>query len=194
MSHIEDPFATPEELDSQSQEKVKDAPKADEGTRTKRAGRSSTMALNGRAVDVQDYPEVSFPNWNETGHRYNDLMGYVPTDDLDISDVQSVNMEILHARRRLFRVQRALSDANRRAAEAKFEYRRKRARVLVGISGGTEKTREAIADVECEEEFGNLMVAEQLADELLNQSRAVKAELDALANLSHNIRAQMSMQ
>lgn len=200
VSQNEDPFSmsssTTDDLTTVEQSSDPET-KAEEGAKTKRSGRtprSSSMALNGRPVDVEEYSQVELPDWIESGRRYSELMEYVPEDDLDISDVHSVNREILSARRRLFRVQRALADANRKASEAKFAYRRKRARILVGISGGTEKTREATADVACEEEFGHLIVSEQLADELLNQSRAVKAELDSLANLSHNIRAQMSLQ
>jgi hypothetical protein len=157
---------------------------------TSKARNASSMAQAGSMVSLEDYPTRDFPSW---GDGDIDLLSYEPGVDIDISDLSAVSREILLARRRMFQVQRALTDAQRKAAETKFDHRRARNRYLIGLSGGTDKSREAMADVATEEEYGDMVVAEQVAADLLAQSRAVKAELDSLANLSHNIRAQINL-
>lgn len=66
-------------------------------------------------------------------------------------------------------------------------------RELVNMSGGTEKTRVAMAEIACEEWENDVAVTTQLVAELTNEQRIVSKELDILESLANNARAQIKI-
>lgn len=149
--------------------------------------RTAPMAMGGKAVREENTPrpvDPVFPSNDEF---------YEVDANVDYSDISTLNRDINRARRELFRQTRALNDAQAKEAQAKFRYRREHNRILISISGGSEKTRVAAADMETEGLYGEFLVAERVSESALNDLRAIRAELDALAGLSHNIRAQMQV-
>lgn len=151
--------------------------------------RSAPVALGGKRFDPDNLPnDNAFPEYPD------DEDDYVVEDDVDYIDVSSLNRQINRARSALFKATRRLKYAQRVEAEAKFNYKRAYNRTLAGLTGGSEKQRLATADLTTESLYSEVIIAERLSEEALNVLRAIRAELDALAGLSHNIRAQMQLQ
>lgn len=165
-------------------------PAADEAPAAPAGRRSAPVALGGRRFDPSSRQEADLPAYPD----YDLDSQYQVEEEVDYADIMNINRQINRARNMMFRAVRELKRAQRAEAEARFEYKRAYNRVLAGLSGGSEKQRLATADLETEELYGKVIVAERLADEALNFLRAMRAELDSLAGLSHNVRAQMQVQ
>lgn len=151
--------------------------------------RGTGLAYDGSPVMVSDEEEearhLSFP-----GHPGD----YSPTDEeVSFEDLGDINRQINRARVALFRGTQILAQTKREEADKEFLYKRAFNRALLKVSGGTEKTRVTTASLQTEDEWGEYMVAQRVAEEATNHLRAIRSELDALAGLSHNIRAQMNV-
>lgn len=164
------------------------SPETDEGPTVGR--RSVPVALAGKRFDPKVAPVAKMPEYPV----YDPSDDYKVLEDVDYSDVSSLNRDINIARATLFRAVERLKHAKRAESDARFTYNRAYNRVLAGLTGGSEKQRLAIADIQTEELYGKLIVEERLADEAVNFLRAIRSELDSLAGLSHNVRAQMQLQ
>lgn len=153
------------------------------------SSRTTPLAFAGRRVSAANYqkehPPV-FPADTITDD-------YQLDQGISFSEVHSINTQINRARAALFRANSALAEANRAEAAAKMKYRHAHALALIQVSGSSEKQRTAVADLATEEEYANLIVAEKISEEMLSQVRALRTELDALFNISHNLRAQMNL-
>jgi hypothetical protein len=152
--------------------------------------RGAPVASGGKRIDVAEMPstpqEVRYPS----GYVADE---YAVDENVDYNDLMTVNRDLIRARSRLFRATRILAEAQREEAAAKTKYKSAINRQLVMLSGGSEKQRQAIAEVQCEDLIGEWVVADRVADEALNHLRAVRSDLDALDTLSNNIRAQMKI-
>lgn len=129
-------------------------------------------------------------------HAFRSFPDDVPIvdEDFDFNDLLGVNKEIIRTRRRLYAATQEMKKSQRLEVQAKVAYNRKHAVTLIGLSGGTEKVRQAIADLESEEEYSTYLIAQQVSNEWTNMMRTLKADLDTLAGISHNIRAQIQAQ
>lgn len=152
--------------------------------------RAAAVAYNGRPVDLNRIPSAHMPPF--PGDQDPNFQ-YFPEAEIDYSDLSVLNRDINRARYRLFRANAALKEAQRKEAEAEFEYRRAHARVMAGLSGGSEKQRQAIADLKVEQEWADWMVAKQVAKEYESLLRQLRVDLDSLAGISHNVRAQINI-
>lgn len=151
---------------------------------------SSQVAYAGKLVDPSEFPNSPVPEYPETDTW---AFNYLPDAHADYSDISDLNRDINRSRFRLFRANSGLKEAQRQEVSAEIEYRRAHARVMAGLSGGSEKQRTAIADLKTEEEYANYMLAKQVAKEYESLVRQLRVDLDSLAGISHNIRAQMSL-
>lgn len=164
-------------------------PHVPERTSTAQRG-GSGIAADGRLLDPSHFPHKPMGTPPEDSA----LLGYVPSEeDFDFSDIHAVNQAINIARRRLFQATQELKHYQQEAAKAKYEWKSAVNRALVVMSGGTEKTRQAMAEIQTEDEYSAYLVAELAADSALTFLRSTRSDLDALMNVSHNVRAQMQV-
>ncbi|MBC9704524.1 MAG: hypothetical protein H9W81_06025 [Enterococcus sp.] len=105
-----------------------------------------------------------------------------------------LNRQINRTRAMVFRIKNRLQDARHEEAEASDIYRRALNRQMVGLSGGTVDKRKAIAEIATEDLYTNVVVAEAVVKDLVNQSYTLSRDLDALKTLADNLRKQMSIQ
>lgn len=152
--------------------------------------RAASVAYNGRPVNLDSITSATMPSFPE---NQDPAFQYFPDAEVDYSDLSTLNRDINRSRYRLFRANAALKEAQRKEAEAEFEYRRAHARVMAGLSGGSEKQRQAIADLQVEQEWADWMVAKQVSKEYESLLRQIRVDLDSLAGISHNVRAQISI-
>lgn len=192
---IEDPFSPPpvaESLEESSAvaEPAK-KPVAEKKPAAEKKPRSVGVAINGRPVDVNDFSKINaFPSWPQ-GNRDDQ---YIPDEEADYSDLSILNRDINRTRSMLFRVKNSLEQARRYEVEATIKHRQAYNRALVGMSGGTESIRKAIAEIQTEDEYTVLMIAQNMVKEQTSMSYNVSRELETLKTLSDNLRRQMSIQ
>lgn len=150
--------------------------------------RARGLAVAGKTPQVPGMP--SLPQWVEPSGADET---YVPDEEYDANDLSDVNREINRTKSRLFRVGNLLADANRAHAEAVLTYDRQYRRALIGISGGSAETRKALAELQCEDFENDVLVTKQVAERLKELANAVRRELDAVQNQSHNVRAMLGI-
>lgn len=152
---------------------------------------SSGIAYGGRPVQIDlDAPDPSFPSWPQASQ---DEM-YCPDEEVDYTDISTLNRDINRTRSMVFRVKNRLQDARRVETEASDKYRRALNKQMIGLSGGTVDKRKAIAEFATEDLYTELLVAQTVVKDLVNQSYTLSRDLDALKTLSDNLRKQMSIQ
>lgn len=154
---------------------------------------SVKIAYLGKPINIEDIKvEKPLPQASkisiESKHR-----AYEPDISVDLTDLKQVNSEIAKLRIRLHQIRKELETASRIAAKAQYEYEQKKKRILIGLSGGSDKQREAIAELMTEELLGNSIVAKTVAAEINQHSRDVRTELDALKEISNNLRKQIDL-
>lgn len=188
-----DPFAVNDEpqQDSNSTAPQKEEPKPDKVKEepTKSTGRRATMAMGGKPLTNEIPASNGFPEWPESIPDEH----YVPSDEIDFTDLHELNRELLRARSRSFRIKNAIINARRNETEANSEYRRAYNRALVGISGGSAETRKAMAEIATEELYSQVLVTEGVVKELVNLSYTASRDLDTLKTISDNLRKQLSL-
>lgn len=146
------------------------------------------MAAGGaRATIPTPHP---LPEWPTEGP-------VLPIGEEDISvdalDVFTLNQMMLGARRSLFHASERLKGAQRAHADAEMRYKRAFRRFLVTVSGGSAETRRAMAEIHCEEFENDMVVTGQIVEELKRHAQDCRDNLKAIENISHNLRAQMSV-
>ena len=154
---------------------------------------ASNLAFQGQRVNLEDYPKVtSFPNVSAVSivSKYDD---YEPDVTVDLTDLANINKEITNLRIRLHGIRKELKIAERFHLKHKYAYESEKKRIWIGITGGSDKSREALAEVMKEELYSNFKVAEAVAKELSQHNRDMRMELDALKELSNNQRRQIDI-
>lgn len=180
---------TPSSASAPAPEAPKDPTKGAEAEEKPAKKRGTGLAYDGRPVMVSD-EEAEESNLSFPGH----LGDYAPSDEeVSFEDLGDINRQINRARVALFRGTQILAQTKREEADKEFLYKRAFNRALLKVSGGTEKTRVTTASLQTEDEWGEFLVAQRVAEEATNHLRAIRSELDALAGLSHNVRAQMNV-
>lgn len=194
MKESIDPFSLPPEesptAKPQAEAAVVSEPVAKKAPAEKKP-RSTGVAINGKAVDINDFTHVSeFPAWPQ-GNR-DDF--YVPVEEADYSDLSNLNRDINMTRAMLFRVKNTLEKARRLEVQEAIAYRQAYNRALVGMSGGTESLRKSIAEIQTEDIYTRWMIAQNVVKEQTSMSYSVSKDLETLKTLSDNLRRQMSIQ
>lgn len=163
--------------------------KSDNDPTTTRRG-SSPVASNGKRINSDDYPEspLAIPD-RYAAQVYYRLEAELP----DYEELSAINRDINRARAALNATQSSLAKAQREAVVAEVAYRRATSRVMIGLSGGTEKSRAAVVDIETENEYGNMLVKRAVADEVMNLVRSINRDIDALTVIANNLRAQINL-
>lgn len=147
------------------------------------------MALDG--APVRSLPETPpMPRWPERVTADED---YVPDAEVDFAELSEINRMLNRCRARMFRTSAALKAAQRSYGEAQIAYDRAMRRHMVTLSGGTEASRRAMAEILCEDLENDVIVMRQVVEECKKRSLDVRDDLKAVENLAHNARAQMAV-
>lgn len=150
-----------------------------------RPSKSTGMALHGKPISIDDIKDQ--PGLKE-GRIKSEYATYEPDESVDYGDLSSVNKELVSLLIRLNRIRKELRSAERETARLRWEYEGKKKRMLIGMSGGTEKTREAAAELMCESEYSAYLVAAAVSKEISQHNRDLRSELDLLKEVSNNLR------
>lgn len=156
--------------------------------------KTTGLSLHGQAVSMDDFPDeivpLPPPNSVTITSAYAD---YVPAEDIDYTDLGSLNRELSSLRIRLHRIRIEVKEADRQVLRMKYAYEGKKKRILVGLSGGSAVEREAMADLMCEAEYTQVLVAQTVAKEISNHSRDLRGDLETLREISNNLRRQIDL-
>lgn len=156
------------------------------------------IAYRGQKVDLENYPEKSgLPKAVNIQQQYKvptRNIDYEPDAEVDFSDLANINRELTNLRIRIHQVRNDYKTAKRVATHLKYVYEQGKKRSWIQLSGGTEKTREAIAEIMNQDAYTEYLVADTLANELSDMSRVLRTELDALKEISNNQRRQIDIQ
>lgn len=148
------------------------------------------VALGGKLYTSDTIPNSNpFPQWKTPDA--DDL--YVPNEDVDYKDLSDLNRELNRGRARLFRIKQKLDGARREEVVAGDIYRRAYNRQMIGLSGGTEALRKAVAEVNTEDLNAAWVLAQNVVKEYTSLSYNVSRDLDVLKTLCDNLRKEMSM-
>lgn len=149
------------------------------------------LAYQGRTIDINSLERGQFqsPDRVSITSAYD---AYTPDPNLDYADLAVLNKEIIQVRIRLHGIRQELKTAKRKLLTAKFTYESEKKRRMISISGSSEKVREAMAELMTEQLYTDFLVANAVADEINQHSRDLRMDLDALKELSNNLRRLMS--
>jgi hypothetical protein len=157
--------------------------------------KTTALSLNGQAVTFDDIPKASVPLPSPGRVTIqSQYEKYMPDADVDYTDLSAVNREIQLLRMRLHAIRNELREAERQALRTKYAYESKKKRILIGLSGGSAVEREAMAELMAEEEYTQMLVAAAVAKEIINHNRDIRTELEALREISNNLRRQIDLQ
>lgn len=155
------------------------------------------LAFKGQKVDIDNYPEKKgLPKVRDIQEKNKMLIrniDYEPDLTVDLSDLNNLNIEINGLRLRIHQARKDYKLAKRVATLAKYTYEQEKKRTWIQLSGGSEKTREAMAEIMCQDTYTEFLVAQTIADELKDFSATLRTELDALKELSNNQRRQIDL-
>jgi threonine synthase len=151
------------------------------------------LAYRGQAINIEDLKEATLPTPSSVTitSQYQD---YRPSEDVDFTDLSNVTKEIIALRVRLHGIRIELKTAKRNALKAKWTYEKEKKRVWIGITGGSDKSREAVAELMTEQLMTDSLIASAVADEISQHNRDLRMDLDALKEISNNLRRQIDLQ
>jgi hypothetical protein len=153
---------------------------------------TTNLAYRGQAINLDNYPAATFPVPSSVS-IVSAFENYEPDPTIDFTDLHNVTNEIIHLRIRLHKIRIELKAAKRKALIHKVTYEQEKKRTWIGITGGSDKSREAAAEIMTEQLMTNFLVASAVAEELNQHSRDIRTELDALKEISNNLRRQIDM-
>lgn len=113
--------------------------------------------------------------------------------EVDYQDLLHVNLEIVSLVKRMHDVREDMKLAERAVIKTRIEYDQALRRETLKVSGSTEKVRQAWAEINCESLYKNWQISVQVMKELQQFSRDVRTELDALKEISNNIRRHIDI-
>lgn len=151
------------------------------------------LAYKGQAINLDDLPGSVLPAPGKVS-IVSEYENYQPDVDVDFTDLSNVTREIIALRIRLHRIRIELKAAKRKALQAKWVYEKEKKRVWIGITGGSDKSREAAAELMTEQLMTDSLVASAVADEITQHNRDLRMDLDALKEISNNLRRQIDLQ
>lgn len=153
---------------------------------------TAKIAYKGKPVNIADLDKRYPLPKSEDITILSEFKNYEPSV-MDFTDLSSINKEIALLRIRIHKLRKEMEKANRIAAQAKYQYEQEKKRILIGLSGGSDKQREAVAELMSEELLSKSIVSQIVAQEIQAHSRDIRYELDTLRELSNNLRKQIDL-
>lgn len=156
--------------------------------------KTTGLAMNGQPLLTDDLikPSRPLPSPGGVVKISRNAEPVPPAVDIDYTDFKRLNDELVVLRNKFYLIRKDLSEAERAVVRTKWAYEGAKKRYMIQISGGTEKTRESAAELLAEAEYGDWLVAQQVAKEIATYHRDLKAELDLLKDLGNNLRRLMA--
>lgn len=156
--------------------------------------KTTGLALNGQAITTDQFSAPSpLPKPGDVT-RVSNYANYMPAEDVDYTDLASVNRELQALRMRLHYIRIELKDAERTALKYKYAYEAQKRRIMIALSGGSAGEREAMAELMCEDAYAQYLVASTVAKEIAAHNRDIRTELETLREISNNLRRQIDLQ
>lgn len=144
----------------------------------------TSMSRPGAGADNEPVP---VPSYVDDGDAH-----FVPETSIDARDIQSLNHQILAARARLWRLTHAANKAAHDASECEGNYQRAYRGALIARDEKSAEARKACAEQQCEGLDERRRVSTGTAHHLRRLAMTAKDDLEALYNLSHNLRAELT--
>lgn len=150
--------------------------------------KTTGLAMNGQAITTDQFNKtIPLPQPGNVTITSN-YSQYLPSPDIDYSDLANVNGELIALRIRLNHIRMEMREAERMALKAKYVYESQKKRVIISLSGGSAGEREAMAELLCEEAYGNFLVSTMVAREVTQHNRDMRTDLETLREISNNLR------
>lgn len=109
---------------------------------------------------------------------------------IDFENLEELNRTTNQARKALFKVTEAINKYEREEREHTTLYKRTWRREFLKSIAKTESERKARADLACEDLENSMIAAQQVKDELVRLSHALRIELQTLQAIGNNLRQQ----
>lgn len=143
------------------------------------------------AGSIEDSISISVPqfrNWNPT-----EFYDY-ESEIFDYEKLEELNKSTNSARLGLFQITDKINTIERHEKAARLAYERSHRRAYMRSSQKTEAARKAHADLQCEQLEDKYVVLEQVKQELLRNSHAIRKELEVLQAIGNNLRQQLKVE
>lgn len=129
------------------------------------------------------------------GRFYNvDVKHYYDYENsFDFEDIHSLNKEIYNVSRALYVVTEKLNTADRMAVRLSHKYERKYRQLYLTMDGKTESIKKAKSEMECEDDYEQVLIYKQVVKELERSANVLRSHLQTLQALSNNIRQQLRL-
>jgi len=145
------------------------------------------MASRGRPL-TSARPATTTITWPDSDAATQDsLMG--EGTDFDHHNLEAINQALVAVIQRLRQATATKRDYERKKVTTERAYRSSFRRALVVKTGGSEASRKAAAEMECEELENDMIVAAQVASEYASVVREIRDELETLKMISYNTRS-----
>lgn len=109
--------------------------------------------------------------------------------DFDYHNLDAINQALITVIKRLRQATAMKREYERKKVTTERAYRSSFRRALVVKTGGSEASRKAAAEMECEELENQMIVAAQVASEYASVVREIRDELETLKMISYNTRS-----
>lgn len=150
--------------------------------------KTTGLAMSGQAITSDQFDRTTPLPQPKDVTVTSEYGMYQPSDDIDYTDLAKVNSELIALRIRSNRIRMELREAERMALKAKYIYESQKKRVMISLSGGSAGEREAMAELLCEEAYGNFLVTTMVAKEITQHNRDLRTDLETLREISNNLR------
>lgn len=151
------------------------------------------IAANGEHVDISTFPKPTFPERgvHQLSRDFAERMRIIQRPDH--FDLSMVNENLLYSIYLLAEVNQHLSVAKQDYLNAQTTYASSFNRAIHSVSGGTEKSRVATAEIMAENELVARRSAEAQYEELKSLSYTISKSIEALTVIANNIRADLKI-
>ena len=152
------------------------------------------IAYDGAVLNTNELPDIKpLPKYKDMNINIGKVDANQYVQEVDSYTVEDINRKIDEARINIIQATNLMHQASRKVNETKMAYSAAQSRAILKTSGATESIRKAAADIQVEEQYGEYLVAQQAESYLKSLLQGLRSNLDALTQISHNIRAQINI-
>lgn len=126
-------------------------------------------------------------------HLSEAFMSMTSTYNVDHLDIATINMALVRSANALAAATQELKEEMRALSEIESRAKHEYNVALVLVSGGTEKSRIASAEIISEEWTNEVRLRQARVQELKNLCGSIRASLDTYQAVSNNLRAEMKV-
>lgn len=155
----------------------------------------SGIAYDGSPFDPKEHPfkEPQENTLEGDKHLSEAFMSMTSTYNVDHLDIATINMALVRSANALAAATQELKEEMRALSEIESRAKHEYNVALVLVSGGTEKSRIASAEIISEEWTNEVRLRQARVQELKNLCGSIRASLDTYQAVSNNLRAEMKV-